>query len=161
MADFSNSFLSNDSLSELELYCNRDFDSLVVLLPEMQTILDALLSATDRTLDLISCERIVPVYHRAIYDGACEYSVSAVYWFFSASLIMAVFGFLMILLRAAYKPTLYEDVDVDVDAECRVVYEHDDSSQKSSVSVATCIFEEDDSDSESPPQTRSYECAEA
>lgn len=152
MTDFSNSFLSSDTVSELELYCNRDFDSLVVLLPEMQTILDALLSATNRTRDLISCERIVPVYHRAIYDGACEYSVSAVYWFFSAALIMAVFGFLMILLRAAYKPTLYEDVDVDAEGRA-VVHEHDDSSQKRS--VATSIFEEDDSD-DSPPQTRSY-----
>jgi hypothetical protein len=98
---------SGDVLVTLSLYCNREYDNVDALIVEMTKILSVLLEAIQRTLDLVSCERIVPIYHRAVYDGACKYSVSALFWVFSAALIMGSFGLLMILFRSAYKPTLY------------------------------------------------------
>ena len=92
----------------LALYCNREYDSVDTLLDEMNALISTLLDALQRTIDLISCERIVPIYHRAIYDGTCQYSVSAMFWIFSAALLMGFFGIIMILTRAAYKPTEYD-----------------------------------------------------
>ena len=75
----------------------------------MNEILNVLLVALQRTIDLLSCDRIIPIYHRAIYDGTCQYSVSAMSWIFSAALLMGFFGIVMILCRAAYKPTEYDN----------------------------------------------------
>ena len=102
----------NGTLEELAVYCNREFDDLDALLTEMETVVDAFLDAVKRALGLVACDRIVPIYHLAIYDGACQYSVSAVFWVFSSALIMGTFGLLMILFRASYKLTVYDADDL-------------------------------------------------
>lgn len=94
-------------LSELTLYCQRDFDVLRELLDSMLEVIEVVLDAVRRTTDLISCETIVPIYTNMFYDGTCKYSMSAVMWVFSGLLIMSVFGLGMITMRAAIKPTMY------------------------------------------------------
>ena len=91
----------------LSLYCGRDFDKMGVLLAEMQSLLQVLLESLFRTLGLVSCERVVRIYTSVVYDAACQYSVNGVMWVFVSSLVMAIFGLIMILLRSAYKPTRY------------------------------------------------------
>lgn len=110
-------FAEDGVMMELGLYCNRDFRTLEALMVEMQTILDVLLEAIDRTLDLVGCERMVPIYHRAMYDGACTSAVTASMWFFVSSLMMAVAGTLMLLLRSAIRPNVDEDEDADYPAK--------------------------------------------
>lgn len=96
-------------LVQLSLACNREYTSVGTLLEEMNDIINVILLTLQRTIDLLSCERIVPIYHRAIYDGSCQYSVSAMFWIFSAALLMGFFGIIMILCRSAYKPTECEN----------------------------------------------------
>lgn len=96
-------------LAQLSLYCDREYGSVDKLLDEMNEILNVILVALQRTIDLLSCERIVPIYHQAIYSGTCQYSVSAMFWIFSAALLMGFFGIVMILCRSAYKPTEYDN----------------------------------------------------
>lgn len=74
---------------------------------QMTKTVDSLIAAIAAGLDLISCRRIVPIYHQSIYDGACIYSVSALFWVFAAALINGFFGLLMVLFRASYKPNRY------------------------------------------------------
>jgi len=92
---------------ELSLYCNRDFDRFGTLLAEMHSTVNVFLTAVYRILGLVSCQRIVPIYHGLVYDTTCRYTVSAVMWVFASALIMATFGVVMLLLRAGYKPTKY------------------------------------------------------
>jgi hypothetical protein len=119
-------FQEDATVLELSLYCNREFDDLEQLLADMGTVLHKLTEAANRTLGLVECDNIVPIYHRAVYDGACLYSVSAVFWVFSCALILAFFGLIMITFRSAYKlSTLYDDKDtehsvVDFDATTEV-----------------------------------------
>jgi hypothetical protein len=105
----------NDSTvkSELELYCNRNFDTVDELLGSMLDVLNTLAVAIQRTLDLVRCERIVPIYTSLFYDGTCSYSMNAVIWLFSGLLMISFFGLLMITLRSAYQPTMYVTVDED------------------------------------------------
>jgi hypothetical protein len=114
--DLLNDIRNNGTILEISLYCDREFERLDALVAEMNTITEAFLDAVERTLDLISCERIVPIYHKAIYDGACRYSVAGVNWLFATSLIMATMGLIMILLRSAVKSTIYQDANEE-DAE--------------------------------------------
>lgn len=121
--DFSQSIQSNTTLSQLSAYCNRDYDDLDQLIVEMRGFLDVIFDSLRRTLELISCGRIVPIYHSAFYDSSCAYSASAVVWVFASSLIMGTFGILMLLFRAACKPTLHEDALIDTDQNEHVVYD--------------------------------------
>ena len=105
---------------EISLYCGRDFDKFGVLLAEIHSLLQVVLESLYRTLNLLSCERVVTIYHSSIYDAACRYSVEGVMWVFASSLIMATFGLIMILFRSGYKPTRY-----------MLVGGHDESSSRS------------------------------
>jgi hypothetical protein len=119
------SFQSNNTLSQLSAHCNRDYDALDELIVEMSGFLEILLGSVRSILGLISCSRIVPIYHRAFYDSTCAYSVSAVFWVFSSSLIMGSFGLLMLLFRAACKPTLHEGALMDADNNELVLYDEE------------------------------------
>lgn len=103
------SFSEDGTLLAMSLYCNRDFVGLEALLASMETVIDVLLEAITRTIDLTSCARIVPIYHRAFYDGACNYSLSALMWIFSSSIILSITGLVMILLRSAVKPNKFDE----------------------------------------------------
>jgi hypothetical protein len=96
-------------LEELSLYCNRDFAPLEALVNQMLNILTILLESGERTLDLASCERIVPIYTNTFYTGSCEYSLKAMIWIFACALIIGTSGMLMVTFRAAYKLTVFED----------------------------------------------------
>jgi hypothetical protein len=94
-------------LDELSLYCNREFAPLDALVDQMLGVLDILRNAGERTLDLASCERIVPIYTNTFYTASCEYSLNAFTWMFACAIIVGFSGMLMVTFRAAYKPTLY------------------------------------------------------
>jgi hypothetical protein len=101
-------------LSTLSLYCNRDYSSLQEMVNNMDTLVELLDDGITRTLDLIRCDRIVPIYTETIYQGVCTYSPSAVFWVFSSCLIMGVAGMLMVTFRSSLKMTLFGyDVEDD------------------------------------------------
>jgi hypothetical protein len=96
-------------LEELSLYCNRDFEPLNALVTQMLGILTILREAGERTLDLASCDRIVPIYTNTFYSGSCDYSLNAMIWLFACALTIGVFGMIMVTFRVAYKLTVFED----------------------------------------------------
>ena len=49
-------------LADLSLYCNREFNALDAQIDNMNVILTVLIDSLTRLLDLVSCERIVPIY---------------------------------------------------------------------------------------------------
>jgi len=73
----------------------------------MTEVLLVILDALQRTLDLLACDTIVPIYTNVFYEGTCSYSISAIMWIFSGFLITSFFGLLMITLRSAFKKTVY------------------------------------------------------
>lgn len=107
-------------LGELTLYCGREFSPLVALLGRMREIVDVLRSAATRTLALVGCDRIVPIYTDVAYSATCDYSVKAVSWVFASTLIIGICGMIMITCRAAYKSTVYYDPNKEIDADVLV-----------------------------------------
>jgi hypothetical protein len=102
-------------LEELSLYCNREFAPLDALVTQMLGILAILREAGERTLDLASCDRIVPIYTNTFYTGSCDYSLKAMMWIFACALIIGTSGMLMVTFRAAYKLTVVEDPSASED----------------------------------------------
>jgi hypothetical protein len=70
-------------------------------------IIQQAIVALVQTFNLIRCSNIVPIYQTSVYAASCEYSMLALIWFFSASTIMATFGFFMIMFRSALLDTQY------------------------------------------------------
>jgi hypothetical protein len=109
LAQLRSAFQADGVLEELSLSCNRDFAPLEALVDKMTNVLEVLRASVDRALSLAECDRIVPIYTNTFYDGTCDYSVKAVFWVFSCTLIIGFFGMLMIMFRSALKPTIYEE----------------------------------------------------
>lgn len=96
-----------DIATELTALCGRDFAPLVDSLQQLKDTLITLATTAVEAVKLLSCDNIVPIYQTTFYDGTCKYSIRAVMWVFSASLIMSFFGFLMITFRSALYETNY------------------------------------------------------
>jgi hypothetical protein len=96
-------------MAPLELLCNRDFNSVRLMIVDIVDIMQVVISAVSRTIALTSCDTIVPIYASMAYDAGCNYSMSALVWLFMGMLTVAFAGLWMLTLRSAYKPTQYID----------------------------------------------------
>lgn len=93
------------SVARLNLICGKDFSTYQSLLGTMQDNLGILSDDATAVLDILSCERIVPIYTNTVYGGTCTYSVTGVAWMFSSFLVIAFVGMLMLTFRAAFYET--------------------------------------------------------
>jgi len=107
LQNFTNSF-DDQTMDNLSLACNRDFRPLVRSLAQMVGVLDSLLQSSSRAVNLLSCERVVPVYTTIFYDATCKYSITGFTWLFSCLLIVSAMGMIMIMFRSSYQNTIYE-----------------------------------------------------
>ncbi|CAB9521059.1 expressed unknown protein [Seminavis robusta] len=87
----------------LSFQCGRDFEPLRSSLDTVRAILDALEQAAAKGLQLLSCERIVPIYADVVYEGTCNHSVTGLTWMFSSLLVISTMGMIMIMLRSSFK----------------------------------------------------------
>ena len=78
--------LSLVGLDRLELLCGRDFQEIAGLTQQMSTNLGILKTSTEDTLDLLRCDRLVPIYTSTVFEGTCNYSVQGVTWTFAGML---------------------------------------------------------------------------
>jgi hypothetical protein len=95
------------SPEQLSQECGVDYSSTLVLLKQLQTYTMILLDSAQRSMELMSCRNIVPLYTSTIYDATCDYSITAATWIFASSFIISFFGMLMLMFRGAYYPIYY------------------------------------------------------
>jgi hypothetical protein len=96
-------------MAPLELLCNRDFESVRLMIIDIVDIMQVVVSALSRTIALTKCDTIVPIYASTAYDATCNYSMKALTWLFMGMLVVSFAGLWMLMLRSAYKPTQYTD----------------------------------------------------
>jgi hypothetical protein len=94
------------------LFCGKDFGPFATLLTTMTENLTTLSQHASSTVGLLSCDRIVPIYVKSVYEAACTYSVTGVTWTWASFLVMGFMGMLMITFRAAYLPN-EDNLDTD------------------------------------------------
>lgn len=122
--------LESVSVERLNLICGQDFGPFESLLDTMAGNLQILSDNARDALSLLSCERIVPLYVNSVYGATCTYSINGVTWTWSAFLVVATMGMIMIMFRSAYLPNSNKFVDHDVSSLEEDDYE-DDPVQKS------------------------------
>ena len=105
------------ALEQLSLYCGRDYDSVHALVEQMTQVLTTLREALLRSLDLLSCQRLVPIYTGTVYEAGCQYSIKGLVWMLASSVIVAFSGMMMCTYGAAFKPIRYEDVEPEEEEE--------------------------------------------
>lgn len=156
IVDLAKLFANPTLLSALSLYCNRDYTDLQQLVSNMDSLIALLMDSVLRTMDLIDCDRIVPLYTATVYGGMCTYAPSAVFWVFACCLLLGLSGMLMITFRSSYKLTRYEEDpsfaynknDDDLDAPRTQDDNYDDDGPNESV-ISDDLYL---SDHEQPPQ---------
>lgn len=157
------------NVAELSLHCNRNLDGVDLLIQNVQDLFRLTLASVQRIMDLLSCERIVPLYTTSVYEGTCEYSSKAVFWIYCSALVMAVMGMLMITLRASYKLSKYdydpdyqddyENKDVKDDHNMDVGYDddHDDYQENNNTNRGSQHYDDfDDGINELPPPSKAF-----
>mmetsp|Transcript_7519 Transcript_7519/g.17226 ORF Transcript_7519/g.17226 Transcript_7519/m.17226 type:complete len:524 (-) Transcript_7519:455-2026(-) len=90
------------TVARLSLLCGKDFGPFLSSIRLMQTNLVTLGENAASAQNLLSCERILPIYTNAIYDGVCGASISGLTWTFSSLLVLSTMGVIMIMLRSSY-----------------------------------------------------------
>lgn len=113
MQHLTDLLLDPATADELSTLCKRSFENLDGEIKEMQSIVAQLRNSITNIMHLLGCNSIVPIYQSMFYNAACDKSLKAFIWTFSASLVVAFFGFLMISFRAAYCDTVYIEDNAD------------------------------------------------
>jgi hypothetical protein len=102
------------SPSTLSMDCGQDYSATLEVAVQLQAHIDILRDTAKRSLELLSCSSIVPLYTNSINKGVCEENMAAALWLFSCSLFISFFGMLMITLRGACYPLLIWDDEKDL-----------------------------------------------
>jgi hypothetical protein len=92
---------SPEQLSQL---CGLDYSPIMELLNALKVHSTILLNTSTRTLQLLSCPSIVPLYTSSVYDGLCQSSLVGAKYVFSCLLLMAFFGMISIMFRGSFYP---------------------------------------------------------
>jgi hypothetical protein len=72
-------------LDTLGAICGRNFTEIAGLADLMASNLRILKTSAQLTLDLLQCDRLVPIYTATVYDGTCTYSIQGVTWTFACT----------------------------------------------------------------------------
>jgi hypothetical protein len=115
------------SPEQLSQQCGLDYSPITELLIALKVHTNILLNTTTRTLQLLSCPSIVPLYTSSVYDGLCQSSLVGAKFVFSCLLLISFFGMLSIMFRGSFYPIDYfffndDDDDDDDDDENGKMY---------------------------------------
>lgn len=106
------SAISEVSPESISQECGVDYSAILQLITQLQSHTTILSDTTKRSLDLLSCRTVVPLYTNTIYETMCQENIEATTWVFACSVIMSFFGMLMIMFRGACYPFfIWEDKD--------------------------------------------------
>lgn len=84
--------------------CGLEYTPVLQLTEQLQTYTTILLSSSLRTMDLLSCKNVAPLYTNAVYDATCNQSITAAAWIFGCAIVISFFSMVMIMFRGAYYP---------------------------------------------------------
>lgn len=147
--------VSPESISQA---CGVDYSPVLQLINQLATHTTILTDATERSLELLSCDSIVPLYTSTVYNTMCQNNMTAATWIFSCALVMSFFGMLLITFRGAYYPFFiwegkddYSTEDSDLDLE-EVVSgnSHDDEDEYVDGSQSILYLDETGSAADAP-----------
>jgi len=67
---------------EMEEDCQNGFSAVMKDIDDLETLMQFLLIDTDRSIDVIRCERLNSIYAELFYKGTCDYTAHSLAWIF-------------------------------------------------------------------------------
>ena len=86
------------ALSELSLYCGRDYSHLEVWMDALETLLALGRAVLQDAEEITSCRRILPMVHD-LRNGLCQEALPAQRWLLGCTLAMGLVGVLLLWVR--------------------------------------------------------------
>ena len=96
--------ISETSPANLSQQCGHDYSATLELVKQLAAHTTILDDVTERSLNLLRCRSIVPLYTQSVYQSVCKDNMTAALWLFSCSLLISFFGMVMITLRGSCYP---------------------------------------------------------
>ena len=82
MDEFTN-IIVTATVEQLSQECGTDYGPTLQLLNQLRTYASILLESSNRSMTLMGCQNIVPLYTSVVYDGLCNESVKGGTWIFA------------------------------------------------------------------------------
>ena len=120
--------IDETTVERLVELCGQDFVQAQQVISNVTNVLDELGNLTVAVLDVLRCDRILPIYFETVNYGTCSYSIKGVTWTFCGFLVVACFGMVMLTLRSARFPTVFteaKDFEESTPAMDAVEVEHE------------------------------------
>jgi hypothetical protein len=93
---------------QLSQECGADYSPILQLINQLRTHTSILLDSSIRSMELMGCKSIVPLYTTVVYEGTCNTSITAASWIFASFFVIAFFSMVMVMFRGAYYPIYFD-----------------------------------------------------
>jgi hypothetical protein len=134
--------IAETTVDQLSQECGVSYGPALQLINQLQAYTTVLLDSSTRSIDLMSCPNIVPLYTTAVYDGVCNTCIQSATWIFASFFVIAFFGMIMIMFRGSIYPVGFFSDEQDSD---------DDDAEKEDIGTGSSEEEEaegEDNDNE-------------
>jgi hypothetical protein len=138
--------LELEGVTQLSQDCGLEYEPFFVLITMIAKELEQLTLTAARSIDLIKCESIVPLYTSTVYDTTCHDTIRAGAWGYGSLFAVAFFGMLAIMYRGAYQPIFFEDDDSVVDKSLAFPSTSQDDEDMEDLKMHEADGEDDDMD---------------
>jgi hypothetical protein len=134
---------------QLSQECGVDYGPTLQLLNQLRTYTTILSDSAQRSMDLLSCKNIVPLYTSTVHEGTCENSITGAAWIFGCFFVISFFGMIMIMFRGAYYPIYYyegkdwDSTTSDDEADLQEEMSEDNSEDYDESMVDTDVYDEE------------------
>lgn len=99
--------IATATTDQLSQECGADYSPTLQLLNQLRTYVSILLDSSNRSIELMGCQQVVPLYTTTVYEGLCNSSITAASWLFACFFVIAFFSTVMVMLRGAYYPIYF------------------------------------------------------
>lgn len=96
-----------NTAAQLTQECGTEYSMVLDLMNNLLTHIRILISSSERSMRLLNCENIVPLYTTAVYDASCYDSPKGAEFVFLSLLGIAFFGSLILMFRGSHYPISY------------------------------------------------------
>jgi hypothetical protein len=104
--------IAEANAENLSKQCGVDYVSESELITQLQSYTSVLIETVNRSMELLRCSSIVPLYTNSVYEATCQSNMTAATWIFGSSFVISFFGMIMIMFRGAYFPLfVWEEKD--------------------------------------------------
>ena len=136
-----------NTAAQLTKECGTEYSMVLDLMNNLLAHIRILISSSERSMRLLNCENIVPLYTTAVYDASCHDLPKGAEFVFLSLLGIAFFGSLILMFRGSHYPISYYFTKEDGKSVYSTSVEEGIAENDSNDVIEDYSLNQDDSDS--------------